>query len=151
MKIKVYLIDDESTFRSQFKRAMKSAGFRSDEFEFHEFDTTDAAVQKFLTESGAGPRLALFDQNVKSSLYKGTEAIRKIRESGDDMSVLGIISSSGKPDEITAARAFGARFWIRKGGGRAAMIAKMSRFKSAIFDKLGDPATLPAWLEIGLE
>lgn len=150
MKIAIYLIDDESTFRSQFKRAIKAAGFRQAEFEIHEFETTDDAVEAF-RQTIAQPRLALFDQNVKSSRYRGTEAIREIRESGDSESILGVISSSNKPDEITEAKEVGAQFWIRKGGGRAAMISKMKRFKTEIFDLVIANQSVPAWLEIGLD
>ena len=150
MKIAIYLVDDESTFRSQFKRAIKAAGFRQAEFEFHEFETTDKAVEAF-RQTTEWPRLALFDQNVKSSRYRGTEAIRVIRESGDEESILGVISSSNKPEEIAEAKRVGARFWIRKGGGRASMISKMQRFKAEIFDKVVATRDVPEWLEIGLD
>ena len=149
-RIIIYLIDDESTFRSQFKRAMKRAGFRPDEFRFQEFATTDEAVRAF-EQSSDQPRLALFDQNVKSSTYKGTEAIRKLHEQGDIEAILGIISSSNKAQEVDQARSFGARFWIRKGGGRAAMIEKMRRFKAEIFDPMNRGEKVPEWLEIGLQ
>lgn len=149
MKLTVYLIDDEITFRSQFKRAMKSAGFRTDEFDFVEFDNTDDALREFL--AAPRTRLVLFDQNIKAASLKGTEAIKKIRDTGDKMSVLGIISSSNRPEELAEARAAGGRFWIRKGGGRDAMIDKMQRFKAEVFDHVHEPHRIPAWIEFGLE
>jgi hypothetical protein len=149
MKLTVYLIDDEITFRSQFKRAMKSAGFRTDEFDFVEFDNTDIALRTF--RETPGQRLVLFDQNIKAASHTGTGAIREIKMAGDVSSILGIISSSNKPEELAEAKSVGARFWIRKGGGRDAMIEKMRVFKAQVFDNIEDPRRIPVWLEFGLE
>lgn len=110
------LIDDENLFHLVFEDACSMLDIA---LSIESLDSSDEADRKFKAwfpddPEHERPDCVFVDLNIIGSSFDGIEMIRKINQDYGNGCVIGIISSSSDPVEISKAKEVGAQFWIIK-------------------------------------
>ena len=112
----ILLVDDENLFHLVFEDACSLLDIT---LSLEAVSSSDEAANMFKKWYEVGPMeerpvCVFVDLNIIGSSFDGIELIRKINKEYGNGVVIGIISSSEDPTEITKAKQVGAQFWIIK-------------------------------------
>lgn len=126
------IVDDESSFRLRFRLVLQKVGISIQSF--LDFDNSDGLIEAYQKDSK--PFAVFIDINLKSGgmFANGLDLVKEIRAKYNGISIIAVVSTSNRKEEIDKARLNGANCYIVKSGSLDIFSKRMTEFKNLYLD-----------------